>query len=104
MALDGAEPQYYLPHIIRKTVDARPNVAQVLEHEVGCFFSHGKASLADDPWRIKNIRRTLSGGGHVARQPMFVRHAQIVECQHGLALQHEGFAAEAAYDARRQGQ
>ena len=36
-----SKPQYHLAHVIRQAVNARADVAQVLEHEIGRFLRHG---------------------------------------------------------------
>jgi hypothetical protein len=40
VSLDSAEPEYDLTHIIRKAVNARTDVSQVLEHDIGRLFRH----------------------------------------------------------------
>ena len=42
--LDRPKPQDHLPHVVRQAVDARTDVAQMLEDEVGRLFSHGSLS------------------------------------------------------------
>ena len=41
------KPQDHLPHVIRQAVDARADMAQVLEYEVACLVSHWQSQRSD---------------------------------------------------------